>query len=139
MILLDTNVVSELMRPAPEPRVVEWLDAQPAAGVWISAVTVGEIRLGIGLLPDSRRRERLARLADIMLEEDFADRCLPYGKPAAADYAAIVAVRTRKGRPISVEDAQIAGIARSAGLTLATRNSADFSDIERLTIVNPWE
>jgi toxin FitB len=139
MTLLDTNVVSELMRPAPEPRVVQWLDAQPAGEVWISAVTVGEIRLGIEMLPDGRRRTRLAALADAMFQEDFADRCLPYDGPAAAEYAAIVAVRTRLGRPMSVEDAQIASIARSAGLTLATRNTRDFSDIDRLPLVNPWE
>jgi predicted nucleic acid-binding protein len=139
MTLLDTNIVSELMRPAPEPKVVEWLDAQPAGEMWISAVTVGEIRLGIEMLPDGRRRTRLAALAHAMIQEDFADRCLPYDGPAAAEYAAIVAARTRLGRPISVEDAQIASIARSAGLTLATRNTRDFSDIDRLPLVNPWE
>lgn len=139
MILLDTNVVSELMRPAPEPKVVEWLDGQPAADVWLSAVTVGEIRLGIALLPDGQRKERLAGLADAMIQEDLSDRCLPYDVLAAAEYAGIVATRTRLGRPISVEDAQIAAIARSAGLTLATRNTKDFSDIDELPLVNPWK
>lgn len=138
MILLDTNIVSELMRPAPEPRVLEWLDAQPAEDVWISAVTVGEIRLGIALLPDGKRKQRLTGLAETMVEEDFSERCLPYDVVAAADYAAIVAIRTRRGRPISVEDAQIAAIARSGGLTLATRNTKDFSDIDELPLVNPW-
>ncbi len=138
MILLDTNVVSELMRPAPEPKVLAWLDAQPAAGVWISAVTVGEIRLGIGLLPDGQRKERLARLAEAMFQEDFADSCLSYDVLAAAEYAEIVATRAGLGRPISVEDAQIAAIARSGGLTLATRNTKDFSDIDELPLVNPW-
>jgi toxin FitB len=138
MILLDTNVVSELMRRAPEPRVVEWLDAQPAADVWISAVTVGEIRLGIALLPDGQRKERLAGLAEAMFQEDFSDRCLAYDILAAADYAEIVAARTRLGRPVSVEDAQIAAIARSGGLTLATRNTKDFSDIDGLPLVYPW-
>ena len=138
MILLDTNVVSELMRPAPEPRVLEWLDAQLAADVWISAVTVGEIRLGIALLPDGQRKERLAGLAEAMFQEDFPDNCLSYGMLAAAEYAAIVAARTRLGRPISVEDAQIAAIARSGGLILATRNTKDFSDIDQLQLMNPW-
>ena len=138
MILLDTNVVSELMRPAPEPKVLEWLDAQPAADVWISAVTVGEIRLGIALLPDGQRKERLAGLAEAMFQEDFSDSCLSYDMPAAAEYAGIVATRTRLGRPISVEDAQIAAIARSGGLTLATRNTKNFSDIDELPLVNPW-
>lgn len=138
MILLDTNVVSELMRPAPEPRVVEWLDTHPADEVWISAVTAGEIRLGIALLPDGQRKARLAGLAESMLEEDFAERCLPYDLAAAAEYADIVAGRSRLGRPIAVEDAQIAAIARSSGLTLATRNTRDFSDIHGLDVVNPW-
>jgi len=138
MILLDTNVVSELMRPAPEPKVLAWLDAQPSADVWISAITVGEIRLGIALLPDGHRKERLAGLAEAMFHEDFSDTCLSCDKPAAAEYAAIVAIRTRLGRPISVEDAQIAAIARSVGLTLATRNTKDFSDIDELPLVNPW-
>lgn len=138
MILLDTIVVSELMRPAPEPKVLEWLDAQPAADIWISAITVGEIRLGIALLPDGQRKERLAVLADAMFEEDFSDSCLSYDVLAAAAYAGIVATRTRLGRPISVEDAQIAAIARSGRLALATRNTRDFSDIEGLPLVNPW-
>ena len=138
MILLDTNIVSELMCPAPEPRVLEWLDAQPAADVWISAVTVGEIRLGIALLPDGQRKERLAALAEAMVQEDFSERCLSYDMLAAAEYAAIVASRTHRGRPISVDDAQIAAIARSGGLTLATRNTKDFSDIDELPVVNPW-
>jgi hypothetical protein len=138
MILLDTNVVSELMRPVPEPKVLLWLDARPAADIWISAVTVGEIRLGLALLPDGQRKERLAGLAEAMFEQDFADGCLSYDVLAAVEYAAIVATRTRLGRPISVEDAQIAAIARSGGLTLATRNTKDFSDIEELSLVNPW-
>ncbi len=107
--------------------------------MWISAVTVGEIGLGIEMLPDGRRRTRLAALADAMFREDFANRCLPHDEPAAVEYGAIVAVRTRLGRPISVEDAQIASIAPSAGLTLATRNTRDFSNIDRLPLVNPWE
>ena len=138
MILLDSNVVSELMRPAPEPRVLEWLDAQPAADVWISAVTVGEIRLGIALLRDGHRKERLADLAEAMFQDEFSDNCLSYDMRAAAQYAAIVATRTRLGRPISVEDAQIAAIARSGGLDLATRNTKDFSDIDGLQLMNPW-
>lgn len=139
MILLDTNVVSELMRQAPEPKVLKWLDEQPAADVWLSAVTVGEIRLGIALLPDGKRKERLAGLAEAMVQEDFSDRCLAYDMLAATEYATIVATRTRLGRPISVEDAQIAAIARSAGLTLATRNTRDFAGIDDLALVNPWK
>lgn len=139
MILLDTNVLSELMRPAPEPKVLQWLDCLSDADVWISAVTVAEIRLGIALLPGGRRRESLAELAEAMFQEEFADRCLPFDFPAAHEYASIVAARSRQGRPISVEDAQIAAISRAAGLTLATRNVKDFVDIAGLDLLNPWD
>ena len=139
MILLDTNVVSEGMRPLPDQRVMRWLDAQPAADLWISAVTVAEIRLGLALLPEGQRKRDLTDRAEAMLREDFGEGCLAFDGAAATDCAAIVAHRTRLGRPISVEDAQIAAIARAGGLTLATRNTKDFRDIEGLTLVNPWE
>lgn len=138
MILLDTNVVSELMRPAPDRTVIAWVDAQPASDLWVSAITVGEIRLGIALLPAGQRQDRFARLADTMFQEDFSGRCLSYGVRAASEFAAIVAARTRLGRPISVEDGQIAAIARAGKLTLATRNTKDFADIDGLSVVNPW-
>lgn len=138
MILLDINVVSELMRAGPAARVLQWLDAQSAADIWISAVTAAEIRLGIALLPNGERRKRLGAMAETMFEEDFAGRCLPFDLAAAADYAQIVAARSRKGRPVGVEGAQIAAIARSSGLTLATRNTKDFMDIDGLPLVNPW-
>lgn len=139
MVLLDTNVLSEVMRPSPDRTALRWLDAQPTADVWISAVTVAEIRLGLALLPEGHRRQALTKRAEAMLREDFSEACLPFDAAAAAEYAVIVAHRTRTGRPISVEDAQIAAIALVAGLTLATRNTKDFLGIERLTVVNPWE
>ena len=138
MILLDTNVLSELMRPVPDPGVVRWLDAQPEWDVWISAITVAEIRLGITLLSDGRRKKLLLGLAEQMFQEDFVDRCLPFDYDAASAYALVVTERNRAGHPISVEDAQIAAIARTAGLTLATRNTKDFSGISELKLVNPW-
>jgi predicted nucleic acid-binding protein len=138
MILLDTNVLSELMRPTPSPKVVQWLDSYPQMDLWISAVTVAEIRLGIALLPDGKRSALLSDLAAGMFQEDFSERCLPFDFSAAGEYATIVAVRTRQGQPISVEDAQIAAIARSADLALATRNTKDFSGIEGLVLLNPW-
>lgn len=87
MILLDTNVLSELIRALPEARVWQWLDSQPDADVWISAVTVAEIRLGLALLPSGNRKEVLADLAEAMFEEDFSDSCLPFDYSAAAEYA----------------------------------------------------
>jgi len=138
MILLDTNVLSELMRPMPEPKVLTWVDAQSDLNLWTSAITVAEIRLGIQLLPLSRRRTVISELAEQMFKCDFAGRCLPFDFLAADQYAAIVAMRTYLGRPISVEDAQIAAIASTRGLALATRNTKDFLDIAGLELIDPW-
>lgn len=139
MILLDTNVLSEVMRARPEPRVLDWLDAQDAAAIWISAVTWAEIELGVASLPAGKRRDALAAAAHAMLRERFAQRCLAFDARAASHYARIVASRTRAGRPITVEDAQIAAIALSHDATLATRNGRDFSGIDGLDLVDPWQ
>lgn len=139
MILLDTNIVSELMRPMPNSKVIFWLDDQPETDIWISAVTLSEILLGIALLPDGKKKWALVGAACQMFENDFARRCLPFDCEAAEVYALIVSQRNRKGRPISVEDAQIAAIALTADLTLATRNVKDFTGIEKLKFINPWE
>jgi predicted nucleic acid-binding protein len=138
MILLDTNVVSEAMRPVPEPRVIAWLDSLPAPDIWISAATVAEIQLGLALLPKGKRRNALFEMAEQMFQEGFSGRCLPFDFEAAKAYALIVAERNRQGNPVSVEDAQIAAIARTGGLTLATRNIKDFAGIPGLDTVNPW-
>jgi len=138
MILLDTNVLSELMRPAPDRRVIRWLDAQPERDVWISAITVAEIRLGISILPGGRRKSLLMGLAEQVFQEDFTDRCLPFDYDAALAYARVVPERNRQGRPINIEDAQIAAIAIVADLTLVTRNTKDFSGIKGLRLTNPW-
>jgi len=138
MILLDTNVLSELMRPSPDRRVVKWLDARSDSDLWISAVTVAEIRLGLSLMPDGARKTPLLELAEQMFNEDFSERCLPFDCEAALQYGLIVSERNRQGRPISVEDAQIAAIAITSGLVLATRNVSDFKAIKGLRVVNPW-
>lgn len=138
MVLLDTNVLSECMRSAPHASVVAWLDAQPVDQLWISAVTHAEIELGIALLPEGRRQQDLRRRAQAVFEEDFLDRCLAFDDMAARHYGRIVASRMRSGHPISVEDAQIASVALSHGLTLATRNVKDFAGIDSLAIINPW-
>jgi predicted nucleic acid-binding protein len=138
VILIDTNVLSELMRPMPDSNVVQWLDARSDWDVWISAVTVSEIRLGISLLPAGKRRALLEDIAEQMFREDFPDRCLPFDCEAAAEYALIVAKRNKQGPPITIEDAQIAAIAITADLVLATRNIKDFSGISGLKLVNPW-
>lgn len=138
MILLDTNVLSEFMRPAPAAQVVAWLDAQRPDQVWISAITRAEIELGIALLPNGQRRRGLQTAAAALFAEDFAGHCLPFDERAASAYAGVVATRTRSGRPISVEDAQIAAICLAHGCTLATRNTLDFATIEGLALVDPW-
>jgi hypothetical protein len=116
-MLIDTNVLSECMRPQPSEAVVAWLDRLPAEEVWTSAISRAEIALGLALMPAGKRQAALARAAQAMFEEDFGGRCLPFDERAALHYAAIVAQRTRAGRPISTEDAQIAAIALAHGLT----------------------
>ncbi|WP_027883167.1 type II toxin-antitoxin system VapC family toxin [Meiothermus rufus] len=138
MVLLDTNVLSEFMRPQPSAQVVSWLDRQPAKEVWISAISRAEIELGLALMPRGKRQAALARAAQAMFDEDFAGRCLPFDEVAASHYARIVSLRIRAGRPISVEDAQIAAIALAHNMVLATRNTADFARIKGLVLVNPW-
>ncbi|WP_242637457.1 type II toxin-antitoxin system VapC family toxin [Desulfobacter hydrogenophilus] len=122
MILLDTNVLSELMKPTPNKQVVSWLDKQSEWDMWISSITVAEIFLGISLLHDGKKKTMLFELAQQMFDEDFKGRCLPFDDQAAVEYAAIVSKRTRIGRPVSIEDAQIASISKTADLILATRN-----------------
>lgn len=138
MILLDTNVLSEFMRPQPSASVVAWLDEQPAGEVYTSAISRAEIELGLMLMHPGKRQEALSRAAWAMFDEDFVGRCLPFDEDAARHYAAIVSARTRAGRPISVEDAQIAAIALTHRMPLATRNTTDFEFIDALEVVNPW-
>lgn len=137
MILLDTNVLSELMRPAPDPAVERWLAAQPDASLFISAITEAELRYGAALLPSGKRRSALTAEIDGMLEEDFDGRILPFNRLAAQAFAVIAADRRQAGRPISQADAQIAAIARSRGAALATRNVPDFDGCG-VEVINPW-
>lgn len=138
MILLDTNILSELMRAAPEVAVEQWLADQPAASVFISAITEAELRYGLALMPVGRRRSTIAAEIEGMLGEDFRGRILPFDSPAAVAFAEIAADRRQAGRPISQADAQIAAIARSRGAALATRNVADFEGCG-IEVVNPWK
>jgi hypothetical protein len=138
MILLDTNILSELMRPAPEAAVERWLAGQPPASVFISAITEAELRYGLALMPVGRRRSTIAAEIEGMLGEDFRGRILPFDSPAAVAFAEIAADRRQAGRPISQADAQIAAIARSRGAALATRNVADFEGCG-IEVVNPWK
>jgi toxin FitB len=139
-ILLDTHVLSELMRPRPEPRVLEWFSAQRAQTRFvISAITQAEVLLGIALLPAGKKRSALAGVAQAMFEQEFHGLNLAFDEHAAPGYAAIVALRSSRGVPISVEDAQIAAIASHHRVPLATRNTKDFAYLPGLTLINPWE
>jgi len=138
-ILLDTNVLSELMRPRPEPAVLDWFAAQGVQTRFVvSAITQAEILLGIALLPAGKKRSALAQLAQTMFEQEFHGLNLPFDEHAAPGYAAIVAARNRSGAPISVEDAQIAAIATYHRLPLATSNTKDFAKLPGLVLINPW-
>lgn len=137
MIVLDTNVVSELMRAAPDAHVMNWLEQQPVAGLFTTAPNQAEIFYRLALLPDGRRREALMAAARLMFDADFAGRVLPFDAEAASIYPEIAAGRRHAGRPISQFDAQIAAIVRSRGARLATRNKRDFEDCG-LTVVDPW-
>lgn len=137
MIVLDTNVVSELMKPVPAAAVARWIAEQPATTLYTTTVTQAEILHGILLLPAGKRRTALETAAEAMFDEDFGDRVLPFGNEAARAYAQIAAQRRRSGRPISQFDAQIAAIARSARATVATRNVGDYEDCG-VRVVNPW-
>ena len=138
MILLDTNVLSELMSTNPSPAVLGWMSKQRFADIlYISAVTLGEILYGIELLPAGKRREGLLHEAEAMFQEDFATRILPFDDAAARFFAKIAAARRLRGRPISDPDAQIASVARVHRATLATRNAADFEGCG-VALVNPW-
>lgn len=138
MIILDTNVLSELARIDPEPNVVAWLDSLPAAEVAITAITAAELLYGVARLPDGRRRAALAETIDALVKEDFRDRVEPFDNLAAEQYATVVVSREKKGRPIGMADAQIAAICRVGGATLATRNTGDFTDTG-IGLINPWD
>lgn len=137
--LIDTNVLSELMRETPAAQVLAWFEAQTPSRLHTSVITHAEVLAGIALLPASKRRDALARAASQMFEEDFAGRCLDFGGLAVGHYAVVRAQRQLAGRPIDTADAQIAAVALAAKLTLVTRNTKDFVGIDGLSIVNPWQ
>jgi toxin FitB len=138
VIVLDTNVVSELTRHTPAPGVLHWLDALAAAEVAITAITAAELLYGVAKLPGGRRKAELAAAVDGLLNDDFRGRVLSFGEPAARRYADLVNARELLGRPIGVADAQIAAICRTVDATLATRNTGDFEETG-IELINPWK
>lgn len=137
MIVLDTNVISELMRPRPEARVLAWMDGQPAADLYTTALTQAEILYGLALLPAGRRRDDLLAAARPIFERDLAGRVLAFDGEAAAAYPDIAVRRRLSGRPIAQVDCQIAAIAAARGARLATRNGRDFTGCG-ITVIDPW-
>lgn len=138
MIVLDTNVVSELLRPTPSPTVEAWLAAQRGESVFFTAVGESELRLGVAILPTGRRRDNLTAAVDAMLEEDFRDRILPFDSAATRAYAVIAAARRSAGRPISQFACQIAAIVACHQAVLATRNVTDFEGCG-IAAFDPWQ
>jgi hypothetical protein len=138
LIVLDTNVLSEMMRPAPDPVVTEWLSARPATSLFTTTITQAEILYGLQLLTAANRRSRLATAAQEMFAIDFAGRVLSFDQAAAQAYAEIAVARRRAGRPIAQFDAQIAAIARSRDAGVATRNVPDFEGCG-IGVIDPWQ
>jgi toxin FitB len=135
-VILDTNVFSELMRPAPASAVLDWF-LEPRV-LYVTAITRAELMLGVAMLPAGKRKTGLSQVLEEMFETQFQARCLAFDSAAADAFAELRARRTRQARAISTEDAQIAAIALVQGLPLATRSVKDFWGIARLELVNPW-
>ena len=137
MLIIDTNVVSELMRPDPNRQVVDWLSRQKVSDVHMTALTVAEITYGLKTMPDGKRQRDLETRFRQVVESGFGGRVLAFDEAAALVYGEIMASRRAEGRPMFVIDGQIAAIARASGATLATRNVMDFEDCN-LTLLNPF-
>lgn len=137
MVILDTNVISELTRPHPSLSVLDWIIHQPTQGLYLTAVSEAELRYGLEISPLGGTRERLLAEIERMLQEDFAGRILHFDSRAARSYAAIASARRSAGRPINFADGQIAAIAHSVGAAVATRNAHDFEGCG-IEVINPW-
>lgn len=137
MILLDTNVLSALMRTTPDPVVVDWLDNQPVESIWTTAITVFEIRAGIELLERGRRRKQLEQAFTKLLTDDLNGRVQSFDQVAAVAAGAIAASRQRAGQVVEIRDVQIAGIAAARHATVATRNTRHFEETG-VELIDPW-
>ncbi len=138
MIIVDTNVVAEMMKPSPDPAVVSWLNDQESAALFLTTITIGEIGYGLEILPQGKRRLHLEQGFERILAEAFTGRILVFDEEAARHYGVVMGKRKALGRPLSVQDGQIASIARAKGFTVATRNVRDFVECG-VEIVNPFE
>lgn len=138
MILLDSNVVSEPLRPAPDIRVIAWIDAQPLETLFLSAITVAELRAGVALLPAGKRRSGLQQNLETRLLPLFAGRVLPFDLPCTKAYAALIAKARATGLAIAAADGYIAAIAASNGLAVASRDTGPFKAAD-VTVIDPWQ
>jgi predicted nucleic acid-binding protein len=138
MILLDTNIISELMKALPSPRVLAWVDSQVVSQLFITSITIAEISYGLSVLPQGNRRNSLEDAFNKVIKEAFSHRTLSFDESAAHHYGKVMAQRKKQGRPLSVLDGEIAAVAISQGKILATRNTRDFIDCG-LEVVNPFE
>lgn len=137
MIILDTNVLSALMRLSADKKVVEWLDKQPRTSIWTSSITILEIRYGLQILPAGKRRSALIQTFENVLVDKIQNRVAPFDTVAAKQAGDLMALRHRKGRPGELRDTMIAGIVLASHATLATRNTSHFEDLS-VPVVNPW-
>ena len=137
MHVIDTNVASELMRPAPNPAVAAWIAERDATEMYLTAVSEAELRFGVAILPAGKRRNAVEVAMRRWLDLGFVERILPFNSGAARAYAEIAAARRQAGRPIGEADCQIAAIVRSCGAVLVTRNVRDFADTG-IDVVDPW-
>ena len=137
MILIDTDVISEVMKVSPRLQVLEWLNHQDSNALYISAITIGEIEYGLRILPDGRRRLELKERFERFISAAFTQRILAFDESAARTYGDVMGLRKELGRPMGVPDGQIAAIARSGGLAIATRNTSDFEECG-VDLINPF-
>ncbi|WP_439570125.1 type II toxin-antitoxin system VapC family toxin [Roseovarius mucosus] len=137
MIIIDTNVISELLRPTPEPAVEAWLGEQDGLSIYLTAISEAELRYGVAIMTSGKRRDGLGVAIDRILRDDMAGRILPFDSAAARAYADIAASRRSAGKPISQADCQIAAIARAHTAPVATRNTPDFEGCG-IDLINPW-
>ena len=138
MIVLDTNVISALMRATPEPAIVAWLDVQPSESVWTTSICVFEIRHGLNILPPGKKQQALLEAFDQALQLDLENRVLDFDTTAAQQAAAIAAQLRAAGRPVEIRDVQIAGIVAARRGTLATGNTSHFVGTG-VSLINPWK
>ncbi len=138
MIIVDTNVVAEMMKPSPDLSAVSWLNDQESAALFLTTITIGEIGYGLEILPRGRRRLHLEQGFERVIAEAFAGRILAFDEEAARHYGVVMGRRRALGRPLSIQDGQIASIARARGFAVATRNVRDFVECG-VEVINPFE